>query len=147
MQAANWLTSNSSLYRDEGIVLNSEWANQYNEISSHEDESNDIHNEQSVIVNENGDNVESNNVRVETEDEWSEDEAEPAGVTDTMLTSSDFLEDNERQHIVNVAPAEGNSIFRDKYSKELAYPGIFLGQRRPEITKQVYYSDICKSEL
>ena len=69
-----------------------------------------------------------------------------------MLTSSDFLEENERQHIVNVAPAEGNrplSIFRDKYSEELAYPGIFLGQRRPESTKQVHYSDIhvCKSEL
>ena len=43
VQAANWLMSNSSLYRDEGIVVNSEWANQYNEeISSHEDKSNDI---------------------------------------------------------------------------------------------------------
>ena len=148
------MTSNRSFYRsrDQGIVVNPEWANQYNEeISSHEDESNDIPDEQSVIVNENRDNVESNNVHVEAEDEWSEDEAEiPAGVTDTMLTSSDFLEDNERQHIVNVAPAEGNrplSIFRDKYSEELAYPGIFLGQRRPESTKQVHYSDICKSEL
>ena len=31
--------------------------------------------------------------------------------------------------------AEGNrqlSVFRDKYSEELAYPGIFLAQARPE---------------
>ena len=45
-----------------------------------------------------------------------------------MLTSTDFLEDNERQNILNVAAAEGNrplSIFRDKYSEELAYPGIW----------------------
>ena len=43
------------------------------------------------------------------DDEWSEDETEvPAGVTDTMLTATDFLEDNARQHIFNVAPAEGN---------------------------------------
>ena len=48
-----------------------------------------------------------------------------------MLTSTDFLEDNKHQHILNVDPVEGNgplSIFRDKYSEELAYPGIFLGQ-------------------
>ena len=42
------------------------------------------------------------------------------------------------------------SIFRDKYSEELAYPGIFLGQKRPDNTNRltsVHYSDICKSEL
>ena len=38
-------------------------------------------------------------------------------VTDSMLTATEFLEDNERQHICNAAPAEGNiplSVFRDK---------------------------------
>ena len=52
-----------------------------------------------------------------------------------MLTNTNFVEDNESQRILNVAPGEGNkplSIFRDQYSKELAYPGIFLGQKRPE---------------
>ena len=42
------------------------------------------------------------------------------------------------------------SIFRDKYSEELAYPGIFLGQKRPENEQRlvdVHYSHICKSEL
>ena len=88
------------------------------------------------------------------EDQWSEDEAEiPAGVTDTMLTAPDFVTDNERQYILNVAPGESNrpiSIFRDKYSEELAYPGIFLGQKRPDNADRisaVHYSEICKSEL
>ena len=70
-----------------------------------------------------------------------------------MLTSPDFVTDNERQHILNVAPGESNrpiSIFRDKYSEELAYPGIFLGQKRPDNTDRltdVHYNEICKSEL
>ena len=88
------------------------------------------------------------------EDQWSEDEVEiPARVTDTMLRAPDFVTDNERQCILNIAPGEGNrpiSIFRDKYSEELAYPGIFLEQKRPDNTSRltdVYYSDICKSEL
>ena len=91
---------------------------------------------------------------LEIEDEWSEDEAEiPAGVTDTMLTKTDFIEDSETKYILSVAPGEANkplSIFRDQYSEELAYPGIFLGQNRPENKDRlvsVHYSDICKSEL
>ena len=70
---------------------------------------------------------------IETEDQWSEDEAEiPAGVTDTMLTNTDFVEDNGSQCILSVAPGEGKkplSIFQDQYSEELAYLGIFLGQK------------------
>ena len=105
-----------------------------------------------VTDEQNCNNVASHNL--DDEDEWSEDEVEvPAGVTDTMLTATDFLEDNEHQNILNVAPAEGNrplSIFRDKHSEELAYPGIFLGQKRPENEHRmikVHYSDIRKSEL
>ena len=51
---------------------------------------------------------------------------------DSMLTPSDFVDDSEREHILNVAPGEGNrppSVFKDKYSEELAYPGIFLGHQ------------------
>ena len=87
-------------------------------------------------------------------DDWTEDDAEiPVGVTDTMLTATDFLEDNERAQIYNIAPGEGSvplSIFRDKYSEESAYPGIFVSQKRPENHDRlvdVHYSDICKSEL
>ena len=87
-------------------------------------------------------------------DEWSEDETKiPAGVTDTMLTPPDYVNNSERQQIYNIAPGEGNtplSVFRDQYSEEMAYPGIFLGQKRPndkQRLKSVYYSEICKSEL
>ena len=80
----------------------------------------------------------------QNDDEWSEGEAQiPPGVTDTMLTATDFLNDYERESIHNVAPGEGNrplSIFRDQYS----------GQKRPEDKERsvkVFYSDICKSEL
>jgi len=70
------------------------------------------------------------------EDDWSKDEAEiPADVTDDMLTATDFLGDAERQNVLNVAPDEGKiplSVLRDKYSEELSYPGIFLGQKRPD---------------
>ena len=49
-----------------------------------------------------------------------------------MLTATSFLEGSERAQIYNTAPGEGSvplSIFRDKYSEELAYPGIFLSQK------------------
>ena len=70
-----------------------------------------------------------------------------------MLTATDFLDDNERQQIHNIACGEGSeplSILRDKYSEDIAYPGVFLGQRRPknkERVVDVHYGDVCKSEL
>jgi len=76
-----------------------------------------------------------------------------AVVTDTMLTPKDFLESDERQSILNVAPTEGSrplSLFRDKHCKELAYPGLFLGQQRQDNkdrSVKVHYIEICKSEL
>lgn len=41
-------------------------------------------------------------------------------------------------NVANVAPAKGNrplSVFRVKHSKELAYPGIFLGEKDQTMTK------------
>ncbi len=122
MQAAAWLVNTSVLYQEQGITLDESW------MTSIEAEtvSGDLENE-----NLNGSDDQTN-----PEDDWSEDEAEiPAGVTDSMLTPPDFVNDNERQGIYNFAPAEGNrplSIFRDQYSEEMAYPGIFLGQKRPD---------------
>ncbi len=149
VEAANWLVNNSSLYREEGITVNQNWQENIatfilDEFDNEEHEECSQHSNRSNTVNE-----EQND-----EEEWSEDEAEmPAGVTDTLLTATDFMEENERQYILNVAPAEGSrpiSVFRDKYSEELAYPGIFLGEKRPENDNRhtpVHYSDICKSEL
>ena len=95
-------------------------------------------------------NVNVNSAKLDNEYQSSEDEEETsAGVTDTMLTATDLLEDNEMQDILNVSPAEGNrplSVFREKYSEELAYPGIFLGHSRPENKQRkvnINYSDIC----
>ena len=148
LQAANWLPSTSTLYREQGIAFNPNWeinSDKNNEPIEQTDDINDGSDSQNSI---------SENILADENDEFSEDEAEvPAGVTDSMLTPPDFVDDTERQHILNVAPGEGNrplSVFKDKYSEELAYPGIFLGQQRPENKDRlsnVYYSDICKSEL
>ena len=67
-----------------------------------------------------------------------------------MLTAPGFLEGSERAQIYSIAPGERSvplSIFRDKYSEEIAYQGIFLGQKRPENDDRlvnVHYSDSCK---
>ena len=69
-----------------------------------------------------------------------------------MLTATVFLEGSEWAQIYNIAPSERSvplSIFRDKYSEELAYPGIFLCQKWPENDDRrvdVNYSDIRKSK-
>ena len=141
IQAAQWLISNSNLYRDEGIVFNNDWMNNFN-----------VNIDQSQ-TDDNFSQLDSIDANQQSND-LSEDETEiTAGVTDTMFTATDFLEDDERQNILNLAPAEGNrplSVFRDKYCEELAYPGIFLGQARTENENRkvnINYSDICKSEL
>lgn len=70
--------------------------------------------------------------------EWREAEI-PAGVSCTMLTATDFLGDSECQYVLNVAPGEGNipsSVFRHTFFEELAYPGIFLGQKKKKKTWQ-----------
>ena len=159
VQAANWLVTNSTLYRQEGITVNQAWGEECTSnflfddrnIENETEEPQNIHNSTSNTTNN---TCTSSSEVIETEDQWSEDEAEiPAGVTDTMLTNTDFVEDNGSQCILSVAPGEGKkplSIFQDQYSEELAYPGIFLGQKRPENNDRlvnVHYSDICKSEL
>ena len=140
MQAGAWLVNTSTLYQEQGITLDENWMT-----SIQSEMATDIHSNR---------NTNGSDDQTDPDDDWSEDEAEiPAGVTDSMLTSPDFVDDSERQEIYNFAPAEGNrplSIFRDQYSEEMAYPGIFLGQKRPDDKqrlKSVYYSEICKSEL
>ena len=71
-----------------------------------------------------------------------------------MLIATGFLEGSERAQIYSTVPGERSvplSIFKDKYSEELAYmyQGIFLSQKRPENDNRlvnVHYSDICKSK-
>ena len=143
MQAAAWLVNTSPLYQDQGITIDENWLR---EVQNSLDEANIS----SAISND----TDSQAIKKSVEDEWSEDETEiPAGVTDTMLTPPDYVHNTERQQIYNIAPGEGNtplSVFSNQYSEEMAYPGIFLGQKRPhdkQRLKSVYYSEICKSEL
>ena len=86
--------------------------------------------------------------------EWSENEDDQennSGVLDTLLTSPDFLEDEERELQYILAPGQGRtpvSVFKDKYSEELAYPNIYCGQSRLDNKLRkvpVYYSEICKT--
>ena len=143
MQAAAWLVNTSPLYEDEGITIDPNWLTS---LQLSVDETCGSIETQSDACDKTTPNI--------PEDQWSEDEAEiPAGTTDSMLTTSDFVSDNEKQEIYNFAPGEGNkplSVFRDQFSEEMAYPGIFLGQKRPdekERLRNVHYSEIFKSEL
>ena len=94
----------------------------------------------------------------ENDDElWSENEDDNdenhSGVLDTMLTAPDFLEDEESELRYILAPGQGRtpvSVFKNEYSKELAYPNVYCGQSRLDNKSRkvpLYYSEICKSEL
>ena len=143
MQAAVWLVNTSPLYEDQGITIDQNWLRS---LPVSTDGTCDT-----IETRSDADDETTSNI---PDDQWSEDEAEiPAGTTDSMLTTLDFVSDNEKQEIYNFAPGEGNkplSVFRDQFSEEMAYPGIFLGQKRPddkERLRNVHYSEICKSEL
>ena len=129
-ECAKWLVNNGDLYKEEGITFNGSWLEGCSNISLVDDS--DECSEHLVNVESNAANKDSSTDcqtrqtsgdNTDNEDDWSEDQVEiPAGVTDTMLTAPDFVTDNERQYILNIAPGEGNrpiSIFRDKYSEEL----------------------------
>ena len=83
-EAANWLFTHRDLYRDKGIILNSEWINQH--IQAVNDEINDNNNLESDTIGKTDDNnVDSEGL---SQNEHHEDESEsPAGVTDTMFYS------------------------------------------------------------
>ena len=84
VQAAHWLTSNSDLYKDEGVALNADWIIDFNgEILETESSESACH-QQYVTDEQNCNNVASHNL--DDEDKLSEDEVVvPEGVTDTML--------------------------------------------------------------
>ena len=82
---------------------------------------------------------------------WDEnnESKECAGILDIMLISSNFLQGDEgSESVFPFAPGEGSwalSIFEDKYCEELAYPGIYCGERRVENSEREvpgYYSDV-----
>ena len=107
MQAAAWLVNASPLYEGLGITIDQNWLRS---LPVSADETCD-----SIETQNDADNETTSNI---PDDQWSEDEGEiPAGTTHSMLTSSDFVSDNEKQEIYNFAPGEGNnplSVFRDQ---------------------------------
>ena len=131
MQAATWLASTSALSKQEGILINQNWNANFDE---------QVENSDAELVSNAQIHRTADDANSLSEDDFSEDEAETtAGVTDIMITATDSLDDSERQEIYNIAPGEGNrplSVFQDQYSEELAYPGIFLGQTRPQETNE-----------
>ena len=77
MQAAAWLVNTSELYQEQGITFDQHWLSYFDVTTPNSD------NENTTVDQTNS----------TSEDEWSEDEAEiPAGVTDSMLTPTDFVE-------------------------------------------------------
>ena len=143
LQALAWLLNTSPLYQDEGIAIDESWLRVGQDSV--------VENDDSTVTSKDTDHQ---TILNSTDGGWSEDEAElPAGVTDSMLIPPDFVNDNERQEIYNVAPGEGNrpmSVFRDQHLEEMAYPGIFLGQKRANEEQRfrtVHYSEVCRSEL
>ncbi|CAB4022532.1 Hypothetical predicted protein [Paramuricea clavata] len=120
-EAAKWLVNNGNLYKDEGITFNDTWLEDNSNTHILFDDS-DKDQTSEGLENVLDCNAESLNCDTECktqqssacddDEHWSEDEAEiPAGITDTLLTSPDFVTDNERQHILNVAPGEGNKSY------------------------------------
>ena len=81
LQAANWLRTNSSLYKDEGVIFDSDWINTYNY---------NVENDRCLWYKLRGWTTEWRQVtELLHDDEWSEGETEvPAGVTGTMLTAT-----------------------------------------------------------
>ena len=85
MQAAARLVNTSPLYQDEGITIDENWLR---EVQNSQNETTIS----SAISNETDNETIENSV----EDEWSKDETEiPAGVTDTMLTPPDYVNNSE----------------------------------------------------
>ncbi|CAB4028418.1 Hypothetical predicted protein, partial [Paramuricea clavata] len=103
-EAGRWLVNNGNLYKDEGITFNDTWLEDNSNKLVFDDNCDDQISEGSETVDCNADKTQQI-LTCDDDNNWSEDEAEmPAGITDTMLTSPDFLTDNERQHILNLAP-------------------------------------------
>ena len=117
MQAANWLATDSALYRQEGVSFSEDRISSFN-VNLPQSETDSANLSQVYDQMSGSCNVEDiANECKQLDDGWTEVDAEiPAGITDTMLTATDFLEDSERAQIYSIAPREGNrplSLFRD----------------------------------
>ncbi|CAF1543190.1 unnamed protein product [Adineta ricciae] len=132
------------LYKDEGIVMSSDWLNKY----SNERE-NFIVNDEDKKVDDNED-IKKESGFDDDVDNWNESDDKPANpaVTETLL--NDEIEDQTDVGI-KFAPAENNrptSVLMDMKVDELTFPKIYCGkQRRIKENVKLTYAKIAKSEL
>ncbi|KAJ8048375.1 hypothetical protein HOLleu_00659 [Holothuria leucospilota] len=158
INAAVWLVNNSQLYRDEGVKIEQSWRENLKNVENDLKEFLDpVERDTSQTSGSNtgeGDAQEQaedqSEMAPDSDDEWTEvqnEDANPAGSLDTMLTPQ-F--DNEGNLAYCFAPSEGNvplGLFQDLHAEELAFPTLFCGQPRNRTNVKVHYSSICKWEL
>lgn len=138
----NWNTDDATNTETEEMTSTSETNSRLSQVSSNSPQE----------ENNNGSEVEKCH---NDEDDWCEvdDAGMISGEADALLTTPDFIEGNERDYVYNFAPGERNipiSVFLQKDSEEMAFPGIFCGEPRPSNAARkvkVSYGDIVKSEL
>ena len=128
------------LYKDEGIVISTNWLNQH---------SNEREN---FIVNDEDKKAHQDETSEDSDDDdnWNESDEEPVnpGATETLL-NDETADQNDVG--IKFAPAENNrpiSILMDLKADELTFPKIYCGKARKikEHTK-LTYAKIAKSEL
>ena len=104
---------------------------------------------ESTDCDQGGKNESSNDA--ESDDDWTEEQPRPVGITDTLLQEPDINQFSDS--IISLAPGEGNrplGLLLDKDSEFLCFPSIYCGERRLERSvtgKLIHYSTICKWDL
>ena len=96
LQAVMWLATNSTLYREQGISFSEDRAANYDftDFSQNKAETGNV-SQLDELMNDRC-NVEIDDENSEKVDDWTKDDVEiPARVTNTMLTTNDFLENSE----------------------------------------------------
>ena len=145
------LQTNRNDQNDQSTLLKNVTGDSY-ENGNNEYQNEAAKNKPGIIENKEGDNDNDSDNWSEADELQEEQQVNP-GVLDTMLTAPDFVESAERDFVFSFAPAEGHtplSVFLEKNSEELAFPGIFCGQTRcinKEREVPVTYSEIVRSEL
>ena len=144
-RAVNYLMTNSQMYKDLDIQLDTSWISNIDNCDSgtceclQENNQNSSQNA-SVVHNNEEDN---NNI-----DNIEEDEDINNINRDTMLSAPENIPTE-----LTFAPGEGQhpiSVFHDPDAEYLSFPTIFCGQRRAsnkERNTSVHYTEICRYEL
>ena len=165
LTALHWLLTNSDMYENSGITVDTSWFQAVTE--SAEDTVREF---LEVPVQNTNPDINVNNAVLDEEktlpsvpqdrnkgdgydsDGFSEvDSNELVGSLDTLVDDANI--ENKFDQVLTFAPGEGRhplSLYQDTDAEYLCFPTIFCGQRRPNDTERtilVHYSDIVKWEL